>query len=183
MSHLAYASKPHQTDGGHDYIALISAGFDGELDDQELLTMLDRHQSDINASCWQTWQLIGDTLRQSPSTHPSQLAQRVAEQLKHEPTILAPKPLRAMHTRHMMSLAASVSVVALVSWSALHLALISSHTTQLASSAPASSHAIQIAQIDPARLASFVAAHRDFALSADSPDTDTSTQNTAEPTQ
>ena len=182
MSHLAYANRPHQTDDAHAHIALISAGFDGELDDLELLMMLERHQSDINASCWQTWQLIGDTLRQSPSTHPSRLAQRVAEQLKHEPTVLAPKPLRAMHKKRMMSLAASVSVVALVSWSALHLALISPHTTQLASSAPAS-HAIQIAQIDPARLASFVAAHRDFALSANSPDTDTSTQTTAEPTQ
>jgi hypothetical protein len=181
MPHLAYADPAHQTDDPNLHSVLISAGFDGELDDQALLMMLNDHESDLNVSYWQTWQLIGDTLRQAPDLSPLHLAQRVTEQLKHEPTVLAPKPLRVMRKKQMMSLAASVSAVALMSWSALHLASSPPHATQFARGA--SSHAIQVAQIDPARLASFVAAHRDFALSASSFDAEVSSQNAAGPTQ
>ena len=166
----------------------LSAAMDSELDDAELGRLFPLAEQPGRREDWQNWHLIGDTLRGNACG--SRLAARVALQLADEPTVLAPR--RRPAARWVLPMAASVAAVALVGWSALHLQATSSTApATLAASAPAqnrqqvamASPPVKASGIDRARLAGYLASHRDFAAGANSPLMDATWQVPAEPRQ
>ncbi len=94
----------------------VSALMDGALDEHEAgqVCRALANQSELRQD-WQTWQIIGDSLRGVSAVAPDMTASVMA-QLEHEPTVLAPvarKPARNW-TRVAMSMAATVFGVGLV---------------------------------------------------------------------
>ena len=100
----------------------ISELMDGELGAREAQQQFSRIKQDPQlAHCWNTFHLIGDALRgERPLSR--ELSGRVARQLQEEPTVLAPRsytPGKRAAT-YAVSLAASVSAVAVVLWIAFY---------------------------------------------------------------
>ncbi len=98
----------------------ISALMDGELDRDEVARLIPgMNERDELREAWDTYHLIGDTLRGQPSA-PSRVARTVAIQLAQEPTILAPRRATAGPVRRFVlpSLAAAAAV-ATVTWISL----------------------------------------------------------------
>ena len=153
--------------GTIEQLDIVSAAVDGELDSTQLELFIRGYKRDSDyPSQWQTYHLIGDVLRLTPAHIPS-IAQRVSAQLANEPTILAPQHKSMMH-RYALPVAASVAAVMLVSWSALNLT--SNSPTTLAANTPAKQPQVtQMAQIDPAQINEFIAAHRDYSAGVNSP--------------
>ena len=155
----------------------ISAGMDGELDDLALTQLIQLCKADAtDAAQWRTYHIIGDVLRQLPLTS-AQLSEKIRRQLADEPTLLAPQRQRRLG-KFVMPIAASVTAFLLVSWSAVNLPTANPRAPMLADALP-----MQKTQIDPTRLANFIAAHRDFSLGANSPFMDAAYQVPAEPAQ
>jgi sigma-E factor negative regulatory protein RseA len=98
----------------------ISALIDGELSDREAGAQFVLLKTEIELRhAWDTYHLIGDTLR---GQHGSELSGRVVALLRQEPTVLAPRRIPASLKRtawYAMSAAASAAAVALVVWTAL----------------------------------------------------------------
>lgn len=101
----------------------VSALLDGDLDDQASLAVFERLRRDPDLrEDWETYCLIGDTLR-GDQPRSSGFVARVMSELEDEPTLLAPlaQPARAQADgdgrrlwRSLMPLAASVMGVAAV---------------------------------------------------------------------
>lgn len=98
----------------------ISALMDGELDDAQKNAQLERLRGDADSrERWDLFHVIGDALRgERMLSH--DFARRIAERLATEPTVLAPRRsvVRKAAT-YALSLAASLSAVAMVAWVAL----------------------------------------------------------------
>ncbi len=95
----------------------ISVLMDGELDEHQARAQLARLKQDEDlARCWQTFHLIGDTLR-GERTLSHGFEQRLTARLAGEPTVLAPRHWTAKRAvAYALSAAASLSAVALVGW-------------------------------------------------------------------
>ena len=108
----------------------ISALMDGELDEARAQALCAQLKSDESCECWAAYHLIGDALRNDCLAQQG-FAQRFAERLAAEPTVLAPgyKPfaegrgtsgwaaaVRARPWHYGMAAAASVAAVGLVGW-------------------------------------------------------------------
>jgi len=108
----------------------ISALMDGELDEARTQALCAQLKSEESCDCWAAYHLIGDALR-NESLAQTGFAQRFAERLAAEPTVLATryKPLAeergafgwqaAVSARpwyYGMAAAASVAAVGLVGW-------------------------------------------------------------------
>jgi sigma-E factor negative regulatory protein RseA len=98
----------------------LSALIDGELRGEELRAhiLLLRTDAELREA-WDTYHLIGDTLRGQCG---SELSGRVIALLREEPTVLAPRRMPAPVRRAAwvaMSMAASAAAVVLVFWTAL----------------------------------------------------------------
>lgn len=100
----------------------ISALMDGELGSHEGEREIARLKTDAELRTrWDEFHLIGDALRGEPVLS-SRFAEALSKQLAAEPTVLAPRRLRAdarRVTAYAMSAAASLSAAALVAWVAL----------------------------------------------------------------
>lgn len=99
----------------------ISELMDGELEAREAQRQLARLKQDKElAHCWNTFHLIGDALRgERPLAR--EIASLVAMQLASEPTVLAPRPYPSKRAAaYAVSVAASISAVALVAWIAFN---------------------------------------------------------------
>lgn len=84
---------------------------------QVLLTAM--HNDAELRTAWDGYHLIGDALRRSPDLHVD-LTSRVMDELRHEPTVLAPRARPARGAlRYGAALAASLTGVAVVGWLAL----------------------------------------------------------------
>ena len=95
----------------------ISALLDGELDDESAAELVDWLGRDGDAQrAWRAYHLIGDAMRGSRALSDSFTA-RVAARLSAEPALLAPARPRAEARKWLvLSAAASVAAVSLVSW-------------------------------------------------------------------
>lgn len=95
----------------------LSALMDGEIDMEANPHWLDDmiHQKEMTET-WRTYHIIGDTLRGDTATN--NITRTIAEKLKSEPVVLAPKPrIKNIFThRYATSMAASVAAVAFVGW-------------------------------------------------------------------
>ena len=154
----------------------ISAGMDSELDNRVISQLLRQYKQDnVSAAQWRTYHIISDTLRQMPLTS-NQLAANIRRQLVDEPTVLAPQRQRSFG-KYVMPIAASVTAIWLVSWSALNVPSTSPRSAVIATAAAP----VQQAKIDQAKLDNFIAAHRDFSPGASSPFMDATYQVPTEP--
>lgn len=104
----------------------ISELMDGELEAREARRQLARIKQDQElAHCWSTFHLIGDALRgERPLAR--EISSRVAMLLANEPTVLAPRssaPKKRAAT-YAVSVAASLSAIALVVWIAFNNPLV-----------------------------------------------------------
>jgi len=95
----------------------ISALMDGELDDKSTAEMIDSLGRDGDAlRVWRAYHLISDAMRDSRMLSDGFTA-RVAARLSAEPALLAPARLQAEQRKWLvLSAAASVAAVSLVSW-------------------------------------------------------------------
>lgn len=105
----------------------LSALMDDALDSQEAASALDQlaRNADLRQD-WETYHLIGDSLRQGAEPAPSlapDFTSRVMAALDDEPTVLAPRtPMRRPSLlRHALPLAASIMGVGAVAWVAVTL--------------------------------------------------------------
>lgn len=97
----------------------ISALMDGELYGQEAESALAELSREAQARAdWERYHLISDALR-SEYLLSGKVAEQVARRLAEEPTVLAPRRrafLPPQFRKHALSLAASVSAIAVVGW-------------------------------------------------------------------
>jgi len=117
----------------------ISELMDGELEAREAQQQFARiKQHKELAHCWNTFHLIGDALRgERPLSR--EISGRVAMELANEPTVLAPRSRSRSYASkraatYAVSIAASLSAVALVAWIAFHNPLA---PTEIAKAPPA----------------------------------------------
>ncbi|MCB1948611.1 sigma-E factor negative regulatory protein [Nitrosomonas sp.] len=94
----------------------VSELMDGELDSTDASKIIEALKKEQNLHQeWEIYHLIGDILRQ-PDTLPTNLTQRVRQQLDTEPTVLRPnKPIRENSKTKVFAFATAASVVAMVS--------------------------------------------------------------------
>ena len=97
----------------------LSALMDGELDDKSAAEVIQALESDREAvRTWRTYQLISDAMRESRVLS-ADFAARLSQRLAAEPTVLAPRALKAESRKWFaLSAAASAAAVALVGWMA-----------------------------------------------------------------
>jgi sigma-E factor negative regulatory protein RseA len=102
----------------------ISALMDGELDNADLGAQVKRTADGGElARCWDTYHLIGESLRREPGVQ-LDLAAGISRALASEPTVLAPgrapvaQPAQRMRTL-ALSMAATVAGIGVVIWMVL----------------------------------------------------------------
>jgi sigma-E factor negative regulatory protein RseA len=120
----------------------ISELMDGELEAREAQRQLARLKQDKElAQCWSAFHLIGDALRgERPLAR--EISSRVAMQLANEPTVLAPRTFASKRTAtYAVSLAASISAVAVVVWIAFNNPLAPPQVAEAVPPAPSSAPA------------------------------------------
>jgi sigma-E factor negative regulatory protein RseA len=90
---------------------------DGELEGQAADATLDSLRGEGESlAAWRTYHLISDAMRDTRLLSAG-FADRIAQRLEHEPTVLAPANLRrAPVKRFALAAAASVAGVSLVGW-------------------------------------------------------------------
>lgn len=95
----------------------VSALMDDELDQQDVSNIIEaiRKDDDLQGE-WETYHLIGDTLRQS-SRLSMNISSSVSQKLKAEPTVLSPNisNIEKKLKRKVYALSAAASVIAMVS--------------------------------------------------------------------
>jgi sigma-E factor negative regulatory protein RseA len=94
----------------------ISSLMDDDLDVEAsdyLFTALKKNRE--LSECWSTYHLIGDVMRGSNQFDPD-FQQRVMQRIEAEPTVLAPRPKKAIKPSLFMSAAASIAAVMFVGW-------------------------------------------------------------------
>jgi sigma-E factor negative regulatory protein RseA len=145
----------------------ISELMDGELEAREAQRQLARIKQDRElAHCWNTFHLIGDALRgERPLSR--EISGRVATQLVNEPTVLAPRsftPKRA--AAYAVSVAASLSAIALVVWIAFNNPLA---PTEIAKAPPALPPApVELVNLpSEGQMNEYLMAHQEFSPSTE----------------
>jgi sigma-E factor negative regulatory protein RseA len=95
----------------------VSALMDGELDQRDVSNVIEAVRKDDNLQEeWETYHLIGDTLRQS-SRLSMNISSSVSQKLKTEPTILSPNVanIEKRIKRKIYAFSVAASVIAMIS--------------------------------------------------------------------
>jgi sigma-E factor negative regulatory protein RseA len=129
----------------------ISALMDDELDEAQAQALCAQLKSEEACGCWAAYHLIGDALRNECLAQQG-FAQRFAERLAAEPTVLAPgykqlaegrsgfgwqAAVRARPWHYGMAAAASVAAVGLVGWFGMQEFNLGPGVSELATARPA----------------------------------------------
>jgi len=146
----------------------ISELMDGELDAREAQKLFSRIKQDQElAYCWNTFHLIGDALRGERPLN-RELSGRVAKQLKDEPTILAPRsyaPAKRAAT-YAVSLAASLSAVALVVWIAFYNNPLAPQVAKAPSASPSMAAVTELTSVpSEGQMNEYLRAHTEYSPS------------------
>ncbi len=147
----------------------ISELMDGELEAREAQQQFARIKQDQElAHCWNTFHLIGDALRgERPLSR--EISGPVAMQLANEPTVLAPRsrsyaPKRA--ATYAVSIAASLSAVALVAWIAFYNPLVPTEIAKAPSAPAVAAASEQLASVpSEGHMNEYLMAHQEFSPS------------------
>ncbi len=130
----------------------VSALMDSELEAAEAAHEITRiKQTPVLRDGWDTWHLIGDTLRGSQPLS-SQFGERLSQRLAMEPTVMAPRlrlPPKAQ--TYALSAAASVAAIATVAWMAFSTQQPEKFPRELAQ-APAPAATIPVAAVPQAQV-------------------------------
>ena len=145
----------------------ISELMDGELEAREAQRQLARIKQDQGlAHCWNTFHLIGDALRgERPLSR--EISSWVAAQLASEPTVLAPRSFAPKRTAtYAVSVAASLSAIALVVWIAFNNPLA---PTEIAKAPPALPPApVELVNLpSEGQMNEYLMAHQEFSPSTE----------------
>lgn len=145
----------------------ISELMDGELEAREAQRQLARIKQDRElAHCWSTFHLIGDALRgERPLAR--EISSQVAMLLANEPTVLAPRSSAAKRAAtYAVSVAASLSAIALVAWIAFNNPLA---PTEIAKAPPAAlPAAMELVNLPSEGLMNeYLMAHQEFSPSTE----------------
>lgn len=147
----------------------ISELMDGELEVREAQRQLARIKQDQElAHCWSTFHLIGDALRgERPLSR--EISNRVATQLANEPTVLAPRsfaPKRA--ATYAVSVAASLSAIALVVWIAFNNPLAPTEIAKAPPALPTPTAPVELANLpSEGQMNEYLMAHQEFSPSTE----------------
>jgi sigma-E factor negative regulatory protein RseA len=144
----------------------ISAFMDGEIIGEEASAQLRRLKDDdsLRAS-WDTYHLIGDTLRGEKLWLSPEFTARVRARLAGEPTVLAPRrhlQLQPAVRRLALPVAASLGGIALVAWLAIFSNPFTPQKEQLAAGSPAQETRTRAAS---GEVNDYLLAHQQFASS------------------
>ena len=139
----------------------ISALMDGELGDRDAGHAIGDLETQAQArETWRTYHLISDVMRDARLLSPG-FADRVAQRLAQEPTVLAPRRLKSGPTQRIAlpaAAAASVAGVALVGWLAL-----APQQEAVVAEAPKPPVAAQVATVPlPSATPDYLFAHQGF---------------------
>jgi sigma-E factor negative regulatory protein RseA len=96
----------------------ISRFMDGELEGAEADDVYVRLKLSEEKSTWVCYHVIGDALRGS-ARHLPGFAERFAQRMTNEPTVLAPKPRAASPLPFAWAAAATIAAIAVVGWVAM----------------------------------------------------------------
>ena len=145
----------------------ISAFMDGEIEGLEASDQIARLKEDPDLrGVWDTYHLIGDTLRGEKLLLSRDFTASVSTRLANEPTVLAPRnraPLQATVRRFALPVAASVGGMALVAWLAVFNNPFTAPKETLAvKSPPAMEMKIQVAN---GEVNDYLLAHQQFSSS------------------
>ncbi len=144
----------------------ISAFMDGEIDGSEAGGQVTRLKEDPHLrAAWDTYHLIGDTLRGEKLSLSRDFTANVSARLANEPTVLAPHnraPLRATVRRFALPVAASVGGMALVAWLAVFNNPFAPQKETLAVKAPTMEMKTQVAN---GEVNDYLLAHQQFSSS------------------
>lgn len=116
----------------------ISALMDGELDGHDLhQAMLRLKDTEEAHESWATYHLIGDVMRRD-AVMVLNVSQRINAVIANEPAILAPRrlPKNGRMLTYALSVAASISAVAVVGWMAFSTNNIMHAPVEVASTVP-----------------------------------------------
>jgi sigma-E factor negative regulatory protein RseA len=96
----------------------VSAMMDGELDESEVTrTVLSLKERDELREAWDTYHLIGETMRGELSRTGTDIRRTVAARLQSEPTVLAPKSkIPQSARRYLWPSMAAAAAMATVTW-------------------------------------------------------------------
>lgn len=156
MQHAAV--KP--THAASDANIGLSALMDGELSVLESAQMIEGLHNADERALWQTWHVIGDSLRNTPALK-SDLSNRISLLLADEPTILAPHR-RPAFLRFGMPVAASLAAVMLVAWGAVSFAPNGATNSLAGSQQLADATPVQSSFNQRHDVSDYLIAHRDF---------------------
>ena len=144
----------------------ISAFMDGEIDGSEAGGQVTRLKEDPHLrAAWDTYHLIGDTLRGEKLSLSRDFTAKVSARLANEPTVLAPRnraPLQATVRRFALPVAASVGGMALVAWLAVFNNPFAPQKEILAVESPAMAMKTQVAN---GEVNDYLLAHQQFSSS------------------
>ena len=145
----------------------ISAFMDGELSESESTGHIAHIREDAQSrAAWDTYHLIGDTLRGEKMGLPPDFNAKLHARLADEPTVLAPHvraPLQSRVRRIALPIAASLGGVALVAWIALFNSPFGPQNENVALAPPV----LPAARVQPAsaQVNDYLLAHQQFSPS------------------
>ena len=149
----------------------ISAFMDGEVEESEVADQVRRMKADPRLrAVWDTYHLIGDTLRGEKIGLPQDFSAKLSAKLAEEPTTLAPRrrtPVQTSVRRFALPVAASLGGVALVAWLAVFNNPIAPQKEDLALKSPAPLTAQTQIAANPANgeVNDYILAHQQFSPS------------------
>ena len=142
----------------------LSAFMDGELDDAKLMHLLD---SDADArATWARYHLIRDALHQDYVPNAQSLADKVADALENEPTVLAPK--RRFAPKQLARQAVGIAIAATMA--AVAILVVRETPTPLNNApqvaiGPITNKPVRLTADEERKLSGYVVSHTEFSAS------------------
>ena len=140
----------------------ISALMDGESEGQEAhQAMLRLKDTELARASWTTYHMIGDVMR-GESLPTFDVSHRVMAALEAEPTILAPRrsPRSARAMTYALSVAASVSAIAVVGWMVFSTTNVANPPVEMALAVPAAVEAQLVSSPSDGQMNEYLLAHQ-----------------------
>jgi sigma-E factor negative regulatory protein RseA len=136
----------------------ISRLMDGELEGAEADAAFRELKGPDGVASWACYHVIGDTLRRCGEPTPG-FAERFSARLEAEPTVLAPRPMRAPRLPFVWAAAASVAAVLVVG--SVAVSTLDPQPTAIAKAREA--NAVRTAQVRPQPVSpDYLLAHQEY---------------------
>lgn len=144
----------------------LSAFMDGEADDLRVIESLRQH--DESRSTWASFHLIRDVLSQHYVADAYGLADRVAQALKDEPTVLAPKPWFKLKPKKVLRHASGAAIAATIAVAAILVVRQSPEVPQDIphfALGPVTTQPVRLTTAAVNKLSSYIVSHNEYSAS------------------